>query len=406
MIKNRFRALCAVLALSACGEPETAPETTLSPDVPWSAVTEAARGQTVYWNAWAGDERINAYLAWAAETVAARYDVRLVHVKLADTAEAVSRILAEREAGRRTGGSVDLLWINGENFAALKQADMLHGPFVDRLPNAQKIDFAAEPVFETDFTVPVEGFEAPWGLSKFVFITDAARTPQPPRDFPQLLEWAQANPGRFTYPAPPNFIGVSFLKQALLSVSAEPGQFAQPAGAPPDIEAALAPLWAYLDALHPYMWREGRGFPASGPAQRQLFADSEVAIAMTFNPQEAASAVAAGQLPVSTMTYGFTTGGLANAHFLAIPANARAKAGALVVVNFLLSPEAQARKADPRIWGDAPSIAFDRLSAEDQDRLASLEGPDWESLGPSLDEPHPSWVDAIEAGWLARYGGA
>lgn len=66
----------------------------------WKEVEAKARGQTVFWNAWGGDERINAYIAWAGEQVAARYGVTVRHVKLADTSEAVARVVAEKAAGR------------------------------------------------------------------------------------------------------------------------------------------------------------------------------------------------------------------------------------------------------------------------------------------------------------------
>src|SRR5918996_3142130 len=94
----------------------------------WDDTLAAARGQTVYWNAWGGDEQVNAYIAWVGEEVAERYGVELEHVKLTDTAEAVARIVAEKASGRTRGGSVDLVWINGENFAALKRQDLLFGP--------------------------------------------------------------------------------------------------------------------------------------------------------------------------------------------------------------------------------------------------------------------------------------
>ena len=66
---------------------------------PWVETVTKARGQTVFWNAWAGDERINAYIAWAGEQVKNRYGVAVQHVKLSDTAEAVSRVVAEKAAG-------------------------------------------------------------------------------------------------------------------------------------------------------------------------------------------------------------------------------------------------------------------------------------------------------------------
>ena len=86
---------------------------------------KAAKGQTIYFNAWGGDAKINSYISWARKTLADRHDITLVHVKLTDTASAVSRILAEKAAGRENGGSIDLLWVNGENFAAMQRAGLL-----------------------------------------------------------------------------------------------------------------------------------------------------------------------------------------------------------------------------------------------------------------------------------------
>ena len=84
-----------------------------------------AKGQTVYFNAWGGDTKINNYISWAKKVLSEKHDIKLVHVKLTDTANAVSRILAEKVAGRSKGGSIDLLWVNGENFAAMKRAGLL-----------------------------------------------------------------------------------------------------------------------------------------------------------------------------------------------------------------------------------------------------------------------------------------
>ena len=91
----------------------------------FNATVEAARGQTVYFNAWGGDDKINDYIEWAGDELKSRHGITVVHVKLADTAAAVSRILAEKTAGRDSGGSVDLLWVNGENFAAMKRNGLL-----------------------------------------------------------------------------------------------------------------------------------------------------------------------------------------------------------------------------------------------------------------------------------------
>ncbi|WP_439515283.1 ABC transporter substrate-binding protein [Oceanibaculum nanhaiense] len=372
----------------------------------WSDTLAKARGQTVYWNAWAGDERINAYIQWVGTRVQAEHGVTLRHVKLADTAEAVSRVLAEKTAGRSEGGSVDLIWINGENFAAMKRGQMLYGPFTDRLPNFTLVDKKGKPTTLVDFTIPTEGLESPWGMAQFVFMMDSARVKNPPKSIPALLDWAKANPGRFSYPAPPDFIGSTFLKQALVELTPDRALLQKPVDEA-GFAVATAPLWAWLDALHPALWREGAAFPKGSPALRQMLDDGAVDMALSFYPGEASSLIAEGKLPQSVRTFVLEGGTIGNTHFVAIPFNASAKEGAMAVANFLLSPEAQARKQDPAYWGDGTVLDLAALPADDKARFEAIElgiatlSP--QELGTALPEPHPSWMTRIEEEWLTRY---
>lgn len=98
-------------------------------------------------------------------------------------------------------------------------------------------------------------------------------------------------------------------------------------------------------------------------------------------------------------------GTIGNTHFVAIPTNARAKEGAQVVANFLLSPAAQARKADIAQWGDPTVLALDKLSASEQALFSATPTPGQVAQTmPTLPEPHGSWVDPLEKEWLRRYG--
>ncbi len=371
----------------------------------WEGVLAAAAGQVVQFNAWGGDQRINDYIAWAAEEIVGRHDVTLRHVKLADTAEAVARIVAEKAAGQATGGSVDLIWINGENFATLKAQGLLHGPFTEQLPNMRYVDQYEKPTTVVDFTIPTAGLEAPWGMAQLVFFFDSARVATPPRSMAELWRWAQDNMGRFTYPAPPDFLGTTFLKQAFYETAADPTAALSPAGE--GAAAAMAPLWAYLDRLHPLLWRGGQTFPKSSAEMRQAMADGETDIYFAFNPGDASSAIAQGLLPDSVRPFVPNAGSIGNTHFVAIPFNATAKEGAMVVANFLLSPEAQARKENADIWGDPTVLSLGTLAPEqrklfdDLPRGVATPAPD--ELGRPLPEPHPSWVQALERGWAERY---
>ncbi len=378
----------------------------------WDDVLNEARGETVYFNAWGGAENINAYLEWAGTELEKRYGVKVVHVKLDDTANAVAKVVAEKAAGRASGGTVDLIWINGENFASMKHQQLLFSPgWADKLPNWKFVDLQNKPTIKADFTIPTEGLESPWGMAKLVFFHDSARTDAAslPTSATELLEWAMKNPGRFSYPQPPDFTGLSFLKQVLSELVTDRSVLQRPTEEAAFTQAT-APLFDYLDALNPLLWRGGKAFPQNYPAMKQLLADDEVDIIFAFNPAEASSAMANGELPDTVRSFTFPGGTLANTHFVAIPYNAAAKAGALVLADFLISPEAQARKQDPKIWGDPTVLAVSKLSPADKARFDNLElgiatlKP--EELGPAIDEPHPSWMERLEVEWKRRYGAA
>ncbi len=373
----------------------------------WESVLAEAKGQTVYWNAWAGEPRINAYIDWVGREVEARYGVQLNHVKLTDTAEAVSRVVAEKAAGTSEGGAVDLIWINGENFASMKRNGLLMStPWAVALPGFPLTDPERNSAVLSDFTVPTDGLESPWGKAQIIFYYDTADISEPPRSLTALLDWAKANPGRFTYPLPPDFLGSTFLKQALIELVVDNAPLSRPVGEA-DFAAVSKPLWDFIDALHPNLWRQGQAFPNNSADLRRLMADGETSVAFAFNPSEASSAIANKELPDTVRSYVLAGGTIGNVHFVTIPFNAAHKAGAMVVANFLLTPEAQAMKQDPKVWGDFTVLAVAKLDASEKARFEALDlgiatlTP--AELGASLPEPHPSWMEAIEKEWAKRY---
>ncbi len=374
----------------------------------WDSVEGAARGQTVYFNAWGGAQNINDYIRWAADTVEERYGVTVNHVKLDDTANAVSAVIAAKAAGIDQDGAIDLIWINGENFVNLKKQTLLFAEgWAEKLPNWQYVDWENKPTIQTDFTEPTEGQESPWGMAKMVFFQDTARDLEMPDSFAELVEWIERNPGRFTYPAPPDFIGSSFLKQALIETVDDPSVLQEPV-IEEEFEPIAAPLFAALDHMQDNLWRSGVTYPKNKEALRRLLADNEIDIAFAFSPAEASNAIENNELPDTVRSFVFSGGTLGNTHFVTIPYNAAAKEGALVFANFLLSPEAQLRKQDPEIWGDPTVLAMNKLPAEYREKfdaldlgIATLKPAE---LGPTLSEPHASWMERLETEWIGRYG--
>jgi putative spermidine/putrescine transport system substrate-binding protein len=379
-------AAAAALALGACGDDDEggAGEPAAGAGAATAAfddVRQEARGQRVRWWMFGGDDRINAYVDDHVVPAARKAGVRLERVPITDTADAVQRVVSERRAGKDTGGSVDLIWINGENFAAGKKAGLWLEDWATDLPSYRYVD-PQDPTITTDFKVPVDGQEAPWSRAAFVFAYDSAKVDAPPRTFEELLAYAKENPGRFTYPAPPDFTGSAFVRQVVAALGED--------------EA-----FAYLEELKPFMHREGRAFPEDVAELNRLYADGQVDFAMSYEYGFIRNEVRDGDFPDSTRPFLLGEGALSNVSFVTIPANSGSQAGAKVVADLLLSPELQAVKADPDELGSPTVLDPARVPAAQREGLAaSARGPYvLEDLGTPVEEFAADDVAPLEQRW-------
>ena len=206
------------LALTACASP-TATANAQGPGfADWAAVQKAAQGQTVKLWMWGGDDQGNAYIDDVLAPAVAKQGVTLKRVPIADTKDALNTVLTELQAGRTIGGSVDLVWINGDNFRTGKAANAWLCHWTSLLPNMKNVS-TTDPLLTEDFGTPVDGCEAPWHKAQFSFAYNSGVVKNPPHTIAGILDWAEAHPGRFTYPAPPDFTGSAFLREVLYSVS-------------------------------------------------------------------------------------------------------------------------------------------------------------------------------------------
>lgn len=371
----------------------------------WTDIEKSAHGTTVRMFMYGGFAHVNRWMdAWVAPRLQERHGIRLERVPM-DAAVFVNRLLAEKQAGRDTG-TMDLLWINGENFRNAREAGLLWGPFSGALPSSALVEAGHR---DMDFGYPVEGYESPWGSAQLVLEYDTARTPEPPRSVEELAAWIKAHPGRFTYPQPPDFTGSAFVRQLLYAVT---GGHEQYMGA---FDKALfdtktPQLWAFLNDLKPYLWQEGRAYPRDAAMQDSLFARGEVDFSISYHPVHAQANIGEGTYPPTVRTLVLREGSIRNTHFVAIPFNAPNRAGAMVVADFLLSPEAQTAKLDPANWGDFPVLDVRRLTEDQRARLAAVDlgkatlSPEI-LAGAALPEIPASWLEALEKGWQENVAG-
>ena len=335
--------LIALSVLAACAAPD--PDAVQAAPASWAEIQEQARGQTVSLWMYGGDQQGNAYVDDVLAPAAQEAGVTLRRVPVAETGDAITRILAERQAGV-TDGDVDLVWVNGDNFGTGKQAGAWLCGWTDALPNMALTD-PSDPLLSADFGTPVDGCESPWHKAQFTIVYNADKVPDPPTDFLGVLDWAQDNPGRFTYPAPPDFTGSVFVREALTAISGGPGnvppQFSQQA-----YDRLTPALFERLNALKPSLWRGGDTYPQTSAELNDLYAGGQIDMTMTYGPETLTELVAKGTYPAATKVLTLTDGTVGNASFLAIPSTSGHSAGARVVANLALSPRAATREGQAR----------------------------------------------------------
>ena len=358
MNKN-FRVFIFILLIFSFSCKEKAKEQFDLTSQTWEQIEKEASGKTVNWMMWTGDPSINAYVNnFVVPKIKVKYNINL-KISSGQGSVVVSNLLAEKDAGKEES-ELDMVWINGETFYQLRQVDALFGPFTDKLPNSNAIDFSNR-FIGFDFQQPVNGFECPWGNVQMCLIYDANRLPKPPQTLVELSSFVKANPGKFTFPN--DFTGMTLLKAWLIEFA---GGEKELAGKFNDekYKKSSTKLWKYINANKINFWKQGKTFPNAVAPLHQLFVNKEVDITISNNDAEAENKVLQGFFPKTTRSYVPEYGTIQNSHYLGLVKNSTNKAAAMVVINFLVSPEAQLNKMNPATWGDGTVLDKNKLDSE------------------------------------------
>lgn len=407
IIKNRLIIwffILSCLIIAACQSSTKSTPKFTSEDLAktnWQEIETKARGTAVNFAMWAGDENRNRFFQTnAANALKQKYDIDLNIIPLGDTAEVISKLLNEKSAGKNENGSIDIIWINGENFRTAKQGDLLWGKFAETLPNIRYYDAEAG---KRDFGTTIEGLEAPWQRAQFVLAYDTARFSEPPRTIENLSEWIKAHPGRFTYIAPPDFTGSVFLRHLLFYFGGGAEKFQTF-----DEELykqSSAKTFAFLNEIKPFMWRKGETFPNSTKELDRLFANNEVDFSFAYGANFASDRIKRGEYPATVRTFVFDSGTIGNYNFLTIPFNAENSAGALVVINYFMSPEFQIEQSIQ--LGSVYPHKLEALSDEEKAAVAKLPRgeatlSDEELSSHLIPEADSEYLERLEKDWREK----
>lgn len=396
--------LIMTLSLVACEKSSKA-----SADVDemtYEQLLEEAKGSTVTFYGWGGDEDLNAWLddIFAPE-MKEKYDITMERVPM-DIDQVLSQLSGEIQAGKEDG-SIDMIWINGENFKSAKENNMLYGSFLEKLPNTKKYLDLNSDENKYDFGYEIEGYEAPYGKAQLVFMHDSAITSNVPKNTEELLEFAKANKGKVTYPALPDFTGSAFVRNIIYDICGYE-QFQDMKADKETVKKAIQPAIDYLVKLNPYLWNEGKSFPADSTQLDNMFMDKEVVMFMSYEPYSVASKIEKGSYTDTTETFIFDKGTIGNTNYMAIAKNSGNKAGAMVAINEMISAKMQASKYDA--IKTLPVVDNSKLSDEEAEMFDKVDLgkgtlSQEELLSKRLPEMPADLVPIIEEIWLEEVVG-
>lgn len=369
----------------------------------WDAVLEAAKGQTVTFYGWGGSEPRNTWIEDSlVPALKEKYDIALDLVGM-DINDILTQLSGDKQAGSAEG-TIDFIWINGENFYTAKENGYLWGPFTDYLPNFVDYVDATSPEVEYDFGSPTEGYEAPYGKTQMEMWVNSEAVPTPPTTVEEFKAFCEANPGKVTYPQPGDFTGTAFISCLISGViGADEFEKLSMMDDPTteEVKAIVEPGLEYLRSLNPSLWNEGKTFPADSTTMGTMYADGEVIMNMGYGDPQAL--VDAGTLPASTKPFIFDTGTVGNSNFMAIAYNAPHKAAALVAINEIMSPEMQLEQYEA--LGNLTVLDMAKLPAADQEafdevKLGASQLPSADLLEHRVTEASGPVIPILEQLWL------
>ncbi len=323
------------LLLASCANEPTLTETDIRQDS-WTEIEKKAEGSTVTFMMWQGSPVLNDYINNSlVPSLKEKYNIRM-EISGGQGPEIVKLIMGEKQANVKNG-QVDMVWINGETFFQLRKIDGLWGPFVEKLPSSKYVNFDNK-FISIDFQKPVEYMEAPWGMGQFALVYDSAKTATPPRNLSELETYIKANPGSFTISN--DFSGMTLLKCFMAELGGSPNSLDGPFDQA-KYDKLSKELWDYINRNKSYFWKKGTNFPKEHTKMDQMFGTGELGLIYGFSEGGAESKVEQGLYPESTRAYVWENGTVLNSNFLGIPYNSGNKAGAMVAINYMMSPEGQ-----------------------------------------------------------------
>ena len=327
----------------------------------WDEVVEAAKGTTVVYQGYDGNQQLNKWINEdLAKALKEKYDITLKYQNDEGASQALLDALAAGSTENNSGW--DVIWVNGLGFKNVQDLEGWFGPIVNNLPNFKSYVDPTNPLVTIDFGYDNKGYEAPFGFYELNIIKDEEKAPgdiSTPEAFAKVVK---ENPGKFTYQSSENWVGAAFIRNVIYNTCDYEKLMTIDPTDTEGIKEIIQPALDYLIDLNPYLWKEGKTFPAPGNEMTELFKSGEIYNDVLYDQYGCGTKINSGEYPSTAKSYIWAKS-TANMSYWAIPYNSGNKAGAMVVINEMLDPDQQLFKSQ-RSAGDV--LDHTKLSSDMQ----------------------------------------
>lgn len=387
--------LCMMIVLVGCSKSQKTNDTNNNKNIlesSYDEILESAKGTTVNFYGYGGNEVMNKWFdSYVIPQMKEKYDIKVNRIGM-NIDDIMNKLLSEKQANIKDG-VMDVIWINGENFKTAKENNLLLGSFTEKLPNFNDYVNKNSETINTDFGTSVDGLEAPWGKAEFVVIKDSSKVTQNIEDTETLKEAIIENPGKFTYPALPDFEGSAFVRNVIYDIVGYENLINLSENED-EVRKVIQPAMDYLNEIKPYLWNKGETYPATIGQLDNMYSDGEVYFTMSYSPNTVKGKIDSNEYSKDTEIISFDKGNISNTHFLTIPENAPNKEAAMVLINFLMSIDAQASKTDTDNWGDMTVLDMNKVPDEEKSKFSENV-----ELEKTLPELNAGLIPIIEKIW-------
>ncbi|MEF9990736.1 MAG: ABC transporter substrate-binding protein [Romboutsia sp.] len=395
MKKKILIMLCVILAIASvgCSKPSENLSKENILDSSYEEILGSAKGSTVTFYGYGGNEVMNKWFdSYVIPQMKENYDIKVKRVGM-NIEDILNQLLSEKQANSEKG-IIDVIWINGENFKTAKENDLLLGAFTNKLPNFNDYVDSSSDEVNLDFGTEVESMEAPWGKSQFAIVKNSQKVKEDIDSAQRLKKFVIENPGKFTYPEIPDFTSSAFIRNIIYDIVG----YENVANLPEDeakVKEVIQPAIDYLNEIKQYLWNKGETYPANSSQLDNMYSDNEVYFTMTYSPNTLLGRIESEEFSKYTEIVEFKKGNISNTHFITIAKTSPNEAGAMVLIDFLMSVDAQGSKTDTANWGDSSSLDMDKISKENKSKFKETV-----VIENSLPELKAGLVPIIEKIWV------